>query len=240
MTRQSASLPWPQVADAESAERDDLVQLGVWMFLATVVMLFAAFTSAYIVRRSASDWTPIRLPSMLWVNTAVLVASSLALERGRRASWRGQAAIARHGLTAAAGLGLVFLAGQIVVWQALVGRGVYVPTSPHGSFFYILTATHGVHVVAGLVLLIYTAARLRDVGTPLDQLRSGAGRRGPRPSTGSGRPKLVEGRERSGHARRRQSRDHDGAPARLIAASTTFWHFLAVLWLYVFVLVSVF
>ncbi|MBI2833718.1 MAG: cytochrome c oxidase subunit 3 [Acidobacteria bacterium] len=200
MTRQSVSLPWPHAADTESVQRHDLVQLGVWMFLATVVMLFAAFTSAYIIRRSASDWTPIELPWMLWMSTAALVASSVAFERGRFASKRGQAASARYGISAAAGLGLIFLAGQVVAWRDLVARGVYVPTSPHSSFFFILTATHGVHVVAGLVLLIYTVTRIWDVGVPLDR----------------------------------------GAPARLIAASATFWHFLAVLWLYVFVLVSVF
>ena len=187
-------------ADPQSAQRHDLVQLGVWMFLATVVMLFAAFTSAYIVRRSASDWTPIELPRILWLNTAALVASSMALERGRSASRRGNTVTARHGLLAAAGLGLIFLGGQIAAWRELVARGVYVPTNPHGSFFYVLTATHGVHVVAGLMLLLYTVTRIWNVSAHPDR----------------------------------------GAPARLIAASVTFWHFLAVLWLYVFVLVSVF
>jgi cytochrome c oxidase subunit 3 len=202
MTRHSASLPWPQVdADTRSAQRDDVVQLGVWMFLATVVMLFAAFTSAYIVRRSASDWTPIELPWILWVNTAVLVASSLALEGGRFASRQGKIVSARHGLSAAAGLGLLFLAGQVTAWRELAARGVYLPTSPHSSFVYILTGVHGVHVAAGLVLLIYTATRMWNVSARLDR---------------------------------------EAATARLIAASATFWHFLAVLWLYVFALVTVF
>jgi len=201
MTRQSASLPWPQVdTDLGSAQRDDLVQLGVWMFLATVVMLFAAFTSAYIVRRSASDWTPIELPWILWVNTAVLVASGMALEGGRFASRRGKAMSARYGVSAAAGLGLLFLAGQVTAWRELAAHGVYLPTSPHSSFVYILTGVHGVHVAAGLVLLIYTAAQLWMA---------------------------------SAHVNR-------DATARLLTASATFWHFLAALWVYVFVLVTVF
>lgn len=201
MTRSNTSLPWPQtITSAESVQRDDVVQLGLWMFLATVVMLFAAFTSAYIIRRSGSDWVPIDLPRMLWLNTAALVASSLALEGGRLASRRGNARMARLGLAAAAALGLVFLGGQITAWHALVARGVYVPTSPHSSFFYILTATHGVHVGAGLVLLMYTVTRTWNHGAQLDR----------------------------------------GRPARLITASATFWHFLAALWLYVFLLVSLF
>lgn len=167
---QISSLPWPQSrTELPSTERDDLVQLGVWMFLATVVMLFAAFTSAYIVRRSASDWTPVELPWILWVNTAVLAASSLALEGGRFASRQGKIVSARHGLLAAAGLGLLFLAGQLTAWRELVARGVYLPTSPHSSFVYILTGVHGVHVAAGLVLLIYTAARMWNVSPRLDR-----------------------------------------------------------------------
>ena len=68
------------------ALRDDQLKLGLWMFLATVTMLFAAFTSAYIVRRSGSDWRPVALPSVLWWNTAVLAASSVAVEI---ANWYG-------------------------------------------------------------------------------------------------------------------------------------------------------
>jgi len=202
MTGQSTSLPWPHVdTDTRSAQRDDLVQLGVWMFLATVVMLFAAFTSAYIVRLTGSDWVSIELPWILRVNTAVLVASSLALEGGRFAGRRGKIVSARHGLSAAAGLGLLFLAGQATAWRELAARGVYLPTSPHSSFVYILTGVHGVHVAAGLVLLIYAATRMWNVSARLDR---------------------------------------DAATARLITASATFWHFLAVLWLYVFALVTVF
>ena len=201
MMRQSPSRPWPQEdTDLESAQRDDLVQLGVWMFLATLVMLFAAFTSAYIVRRSASDWTPIELPGIVWVNTGVLVASSAALERARRASVQGKMAGTTYGVAAAAGLGLLFLAGQVTVWRELGAHGVYLPTSPHSSFFYVLTGVHAVHVAAGLVLLIYTATRVAHLSARLDRRAS----------------------------------------ARLVTAAATFWHFLAALWLYVFVLVTVF
>jgi len=167
----STPVPWPHPrADLESARRDDLVQLGVWMFLGTVVMLFAAFTSAYIIRRGASDWTPIALPWILWANTAVLVASSLAIERGRRAmgSEDGEAS-ARRGVSAAAGLGLLFLAGQTSAWRQLVDRGVYLPTSPHSSFFFVLTGTHAVHVAAGLLLVICAAARMARVGGRTDR-----------------------------------------------------------------------
>ena len=73
------------------AVREDQVKLGLWLFLATVTILFAAFTSAYIVRRSGSDWRPVALPSILWLNSLVLAASSVAVEianwRGSRGAW---------------------------------------------------------------------------------------------------------------------------------------------------------
>jgi len=135
------------------AVREDQLKLGLWMFLATVTMLFAAFTSAYIVRRSGSDWRHVALPSILWLNSLVLAASSVAVEianvRGTRTAWRSSAAA----MVMAFALGIVFLAGQVVAWRQMVSAGVYLPTSPHSSFFFMLTGAHAVHVIAALAVL---------------------------------------------------------------------------------------
>jgi cytochrome c oxidase subunit 3 len=106
-----------------SQQREQLLQLGVWMFLGTVTMLFAAFT---------------------------------VLELGRRAAMRRRWRKARLSFIAGMGLGIGFLGGQLVGWQVLVGQGVYVPTVPHSSFFYLLTGVHAVHLVVGLVVLAVT------------------------------------------------------------------------------------
>lgn len=137
----------------EDRRRRELNQLGLWMFLGTVTMLFAAFTSAYLVRRASLDWQSIVLPPVLWVNTAALAASSLTLEGSRWAGRHGRVGPARLGMVATIVLGAGFLAGQVGAWQALAAQGIFVPTSPHSSFFYILTGVHAVHLVAGLVLL---------------------------------------------------------------------------------------
>ena len=80
--------------------RDNQLRLGLWMFLATVTMLFAAFTSAYIVRRSGSDWRHVALPPILWLNTLILAASSIAVEAanryGRCRRWRASTAAFAH------------------------------------------------------------------------------------------------------------------------------------------------
>jgi cytochrome c oxidase subunit 3 len=125
----------------------------MWMFLATVAMLFAAFSSAYIVRRSGSDWIRIDLPDALWTNTLVLCASSVALELGSWGGTRKRWNLALCGLSAALVLGIGFLVGQVRAWQQLQLAGVYLPSSPHSSFFYLLTGAHGVHVVGALAVL---------------------------------------------------------------------------------------
>jgi cytochrome c oxidase subunit 3 len=145
------------VFDREVAERWQLREVGVWMFLGTVVMLFAAFTSAYVVRKSGADWVPVHLPPLLWINTVVLVASSITLEFGRRPGMSARAASTAIAITG--GLALLFFAGQLQAWRTLARAGVYLPTNPASSFFYILTGVHGVHLLVASGFLAYLLAR---------------------------------------------------------------------------------
>ena len=135
--------------------REDQVRLGLWIFLATATMLFAAFTSAYIVRRSGSDWRAVALPPRLWLNTLVLLASSLALEAANRLGARGRWVAATGAFGAALAGGVAFLAGQIAACRELVDAGVYLQSNPYSSFFYMLTGAHAVHVVAALAVLAW-------------------------------------------------------------------------------------
>jgi cytochrome c oxidase subunit 3 len=134
----------------------DPARLGLWFFLATVTMLFAAFSSAYLVRRSTEGWGAIDLPRVLWVNTTVILLSSLTLERARAGASRWLAATYL--------LGLLFLAGQGAAWRGLQDAGVLLPDSPHAAFLYIFTALHGAHLVAGLswIAILWWASRARN------------------------------------------------------------------------------
>jgi cytochrome c oxidase subunit 3 len=145
-------------AHPRAADREEQVRLGLWMFLATVTMLFAAFTSAYIVRRGGADWAPVALPPILWLNTAVLGASSLTLEAAGRlgAARRWRRAIGA--CAAALALGVAFLAGQVAAWRHMAADGVYVSSNPHSSFFYVLTGAHALHVAAALGVLAWGLA----------------------------------------------------------------------------------
>jgi cytochrome c oxidase subunit 3 len=128
-------------------------ETGVWIAIATIAMMFAALTSAMVVRGSAaSDWRHFRLPPILYFNTAVLLASSAVLEAGRR---RRAAALVRVTL----GLGFLFVVGQVMAWRQLAAQGLFLRTSPSSAFFYVFTALHGLHVLGGLGGLTYVVWR---------------------------------------------------------------------------------
>ncbi len=138
---------------------------GLYVLLAASTMLFAAFTSAMVVRRGLSDdWASMPKPPILLVNTAILLASSGALALARRA-------LKSHGRgkfngwwTAGTALGLLFLCGQAVAWSQLNAAGVFISTNPSSSFFYVLTVAHACHLLGGVTALFYVdvqALRLR-------------------------------------------------------------------------------
>lgn len=131
-------------------------------------MSFAAYTSAFVVRRGGSpDWQHLSLPPILYLNTLLLLASSATLERGRRlmagdAPWRTPATSRGPGwLTLTLGLGLLFLAGQVIAWRQLAADGLYLRTGPSSGFFYVLTAVHGIHLLGGIAALVYALRRVR-------------------------------------------------------------------------------
>lgn len=142
------------------------VRTGIWVGLAAITMTFAAFTSALIVRQgSAVDWDHLTLPRILYLNTAILLLSSLTLEFARKkvASFvRGQGATraqAMQLLGSTLALGLVFVTGQYVAWLQLRSEGLYLATNPNSSFFYVLTAVHAIHVLGGLGGLLLVIRR---------------------------------------------------------------------------------
>jgi|ERR1700675_721804 cytochrome c oxidase subunit III len=140
---------------------------AIWVGIAAICMSFAAFTSALIVRQGASnDWRHITLPSVLFLSTMLLVASSVTLEVARRrvAAYMGgvqsQVASSRLWLYVTLGLGLLFVAGQYMAWLQLRSQGLYLATNPNSSFFYVFTAMHALHVLGGLAGLLRVIRKL--------------------------------------------------------------------------------
>ena len=135
---------------------------GIWVVLFAITMMFAAFTSALVVRKGASlDWRHFSLPSILYFNTVLLLASSVTLEVARRrvavfmGGLKRQTESPALWLYVTLSLGLLFVAGQYLAWLQLSGEGVFLATNPSSSFFYVLTAAHALHVLGGLAGIVY-------------------------------------------------------------------------------------
>lgn len=173
-------------------------RIGAWVVVASILMLFTALSSAYIVRSASSDdWRPIAMPRVLWLSTALIMISSLTLEASRRSLKQKFDAAYSRWLLLTGLLGLGFLSAQLFAWRHLVRQGVYIASNPHSSFFYVLTAAHGAHLLGGILALSYLVLRTRKRRNTLE-----------------------------GEARRAGAAD----------AITIYWHFMDVLWIYLFLL----
>jgi cytochrome c oxidase subunit 3 len=147
---------------------------GIWVGLSAIAMTFAALTSALYVREgAATDWHHIVLPPIVWFNTLALIGSSVALEVARRrvaAFMRGQQVPRSNAmlwLQLTMLLGVVFVVGQYLAWLNLRAQGIYLPTNPNSSFFYVFTGVHVVHVLGGLGGLSRVILKFRSSANPL-------------------------------------------------------------------------
>lgn len=146
--------------DARSAA--SRYRIGMWVALASILMLFTALSSAYIVRAaSANDWQALRMPRVLLLSTALIIVSSITLEFARRKLKSGEQSAHKNLLVITGLLGLGFLGSQLLAWKELARQGIYISSNPHSSFFYLLTATHGVHLLGGLAGLGFLTLRSR-------------------------------------------------------------------------------
>ncbi len=137
-------------------------RLGTWVALASILMLFTALSSAYIVRAaSSSDWQPLAMPRILLLSSLLLLVSSGTLETARRRLSQAATSAYKSWLLLTVLLGVGFLASQLFAWRQLAKQGVYIASNPHSSFFYLFTAVHGVHLFGGLAALAYLSLRSR-------------------------------------------------------------------------------
>jgi len=131
---------------------------GIWVAVAAITMSFAAFTSSLIIRQASDDWRHIAMPAALYLNTVIILSSSLTLEIARRRC-TADLASTRSWLYLTLALGVAFLAGQTFAWHQLRAQGLFLATSPNSSFFYVLTVLHALHVLGGLFGLLHTIRR---------------------------------------------------------------------------------
>jgi cytochrome c oxidase subunit 3 len=134
---------------------------GMFIALAGILMFFMAFVSAYIVRKDMpnSAWIPLQVPRILWLNTLILIASSVTLGRAHNRFTAKDEDGFRHWWATTTFLGILFVAGQIVAWRQLAAQGIFLATNPSSSFFYVFTGAHGLHLLGGILALLYVQFR---------------------------------------------------------------------------------
>lgn len=129
-------------------------KFGMWLFMVTVFMVFAALSSAYIVRRAEGNWAFFELPPLFWINTLVILISSATLHWAYLSAKRDNLESVKIATAITTILGLGFMVGQYLAWSELVKNSIHLVGNPSGSFVYIISGLHGAHVLGGVVYLL--------------------------------------------------------------------------------------
>jgi len=149
--------PWETAQDAAVDPRHrrafslPMATLGLRVLLAVITVLFSLLVIAYSDRMLVADWRPLPDPWVLWLNTALLISSSVAWEWAVISVRRGQMDRVKVGLFGGGSFAFAFLAGQLLVWQQLAALGYFAAANPANGFFYLITGLHGLHLLGGLV-----------------------------------------------------------------------------------------
>jgi cytochrome c oxidase subunit 3 len=175
----------------------DPMKFILWLFLVSIIMLFASQTSAYLVRRAEGNWLEFEMPKIFWYSTVVLVASSAMMQWAYFAAKKDQFKQLKIAISITFVLGLAFLWMQFEGWKNLVDMNVYFVGNPSGSFFYVFTGLHGFHIISGLIVLLFALRAVFRMKVHAKSLRQ-------------------------------------------IQICATYWHFLDLLWLYLFVFLLTF
>lgn len=163
--RHVTDMPWlepgmPAGSEASQADSPYTRKVGLVWFLAVVTSVFFLFAMAYLERMKLADWYPLEEPTILWFNSALLIAASVAMQMARRAGASGVGSLQLRLLMAGV-LVIAFLGGQLLAWNALRSGGYYATTNPANAFFYLLTALHALHLAGGLYVWARTLWRSR-------------------------------------------------------------------------------
>ena len=145
-------------------------KIGLRVFLGVLTVLFSLLVVSYADRMAAADWRPLPEPWLLWLNTAMLILSSVAFQWAWVSARRGQRDGVRVDLLAAGVFAFAFLVGQLVVCQQLAALGYFAATNPAVAFFYLITALHALHLLGGMVVWGRTTAKVWR-GVDVDQVR---------------------------------------------------------------------
>lgn len=133
-------------------------KFALWLFMVSVIMIFGALTSAYIVRQAEGNWLDFEMPTMFWITSALILASSVTMHWAYLSAKRDNKEMTKVAMVITVVLGFGFLIGQWLGWNELVANGIYLvgreSSGVSGSFMYVISGLHGVHVISGVIFLL--------------------------------------------------------------------------------------
>jgi cytochrome c oxidase subunit 3 len=129
-------------------------KFALWLFIVTVIMIFAALTSAYIVRQSDGNWVIFDLPNLFLITTGVILVSSATMHWTYLSVKKDNLESAKLAIVITTILGIAFLVGQYMAWGQMVKNSIYLVGNPSGSFVYVISGLHGLHIIGGIVFLL--------------------------------------------------------------------------------------
>jgi cytochrome c oxidase subunit III len=126
----------------------------LWIGIASILMMFAGFTSAYIIKRNQAKWVSFDLPPVFWASTAAILLSSITIYLAGRSFKQRQMPRYRSLITATLILGALFIVLQIIGFKQLWAAGVTLTGNVSYSFLYVIVGVHAAHVVGGVIALL--------------------------------------------------------------------------------------
>ncbi len=143
----------PQLPDNVQSPGVHPQKFALWIGIGVMVMLFAALTSAYIVRKGAGYWTEFDLPRPFFVSAIIMLASSFTIAWAVRSFKRDDLNMYRITLALTLTLSFAFCFSQYIGWQELQNIGIYLEGNPAGSFVYVISFIHVAHIAVGMLLI---------------------------------------------------------------------------------------
>jgi cytochrome c oxidase subunit III len=138
------------VASESSRNKIHPHKFALWVGIAGIIMMFGALTSAYVVRRASGNWYEFKLPDLFFINTAVIMLSSVTLQISFNAFKKGREKLYKTMLFSTFALGIAFVVLQYKGWEALTAIGATFTANPSSSFMYVIPGLHAAHVLGGI------------------------------------------------------------------------------------------
>lgn len=129
-------------------------KFAMWLFIVSVIMIFISLSSAYIVKKAEGDWLLFEFPSMFKVTSLIIVLSSISMHWAYISAKRNNIQAIRWSLALTTILAIGFVVGQYISWTELVAQDVFFVGNPAGSFIYVFTGLHALHLIGGVIFLL--------------------------------------------------------------------------------------